>query len=227
MIRKLINLIVNTQLGHLLNNIILFFELKILCYYNDKETMNILRQIISEEKPILLKASELFIVYSFAKAQTTVRGDYAEVGVFKGTTAKIICEAKGKKYIHLFDTFEGLPRVSRIDRRFKAKMFKANYLDVRERLSKYENVHIYKGLFPQSASSIKYKKFSFVHLDADLYQSTKDSLNFFYDRISKGGILISHDYHIPGVKKAFNEFFKNKPERIVKLPLSQCFFIKK
>ena len=33
----------------------------------------------------------------------------AEVGVYQGVSAKLICEAKGDKELHLFDTFEGLP----------------------------------------------------------------------------------------------------------------------
>ena len=50
--------------------------------------------------------------------------------------------------------------------------------------------------------------FSFVHLDVDLYQSTKDGLAWFYPRLNRGGILISHDYsNADGVRKAFDEFF--------------------
>ena len=69
----------------------------------------------------------------------------------------------------------------------------------------------------------------FVHLDLDIYQSTLDALGFFYPRLTKGGILISHDYRrlsAPGVKKAFQEFFANKVEPVVLLWDTQCLIVK-
>ena len=45
--------------------------------------------------------------------------------------------------------------------------------------------------------------------------------------MQKGGIILSHDYsHLEGVRKAFDEFFKNKPEKILELPMTQCMVIK-
>jgi len=189
--------------------------------------MKLIKQIIVEDKPFLLKPSELFLIYSFAKNQKYVKGDYAEVGVFKGATAKMICEVKENKHLYLFDTFEGLPETNKIDTRFKTNMFNSNYQRVKQKLAKYKDVHIYKGLFPQTAKPIKNKKFAFVHLDVDIYQSTKNCLEFFYDRMSSSGILLSHDYHTKGVRKAFNDFFKNKPEVVIQLPMSQCMITKR
>ena len=39
------------------------------------------------------------------KATRKLSGDIAEVGVYRGGSAMIICEAKGNKKLHLFDTF--------------------------------------------------------------------------------------------------------------------------
>ncbi len=227
MIQKIFDKLCNTRIGYFITKVIGIFELKIMNYYHDKKTMNLLKEIINEDKPFLLKPSELFIIYSFAKHQIYLEGDYAEVGVFKGATAKAICEVKGDKSLHLFDTFEGLPKVDKIDRKFKTGLFESNYDKVKEKLKPYKNVHIYKGLFPKTGTFILNKKFAFVHLDVDIYQSTKDCLEFFYKRMNKNGILISHDYHAQGVKKAFDEFFRDKPEKIIELPISQCMFIKR
>jgi O-methyltransferase len=106
-------------------------------------------------------------------------------------------------------------------------MFKSDFQKVKQKLKKYPNVHIYKGIFPETGVSLKNKKFAFVHLDVDIYKSTKNCLEFFYDKLPKGGIIISHDYHAKGVRKAFDEFFKNKNEQIIQLPLSQCMIIKR
>ena len=154
------------------------------------------------------------------KKPKKIKGDIAEVGVYKGGSAKLICEAKGDKPLHLFDTFEGLPKVSKFDDRKLLKgMFNAPLEDVKRIiLKKYRNVFFYKGLFPETAQLVKNKLFSFVHLDVDLYKSTKSCLEFFYPRINKGGIIISHDFGLRGVRKAFDEFFKDKPELIIEIP---------
>ena len=226
MVQKINDKLCNTWIGRFANCLIIIFELKVMSYYHDKEIMSLIKEIINEDKPFLLKPSELLLIYSFAKNQTYINGDYAEVGVFKGATAKAICEAKKDKHLYLFDTFEGLPQISEIDSKFRIKMFKSNYQKVKEKLTKYQNVFIYKGIFPETGASVLNKKFAFVHLDVDTYQSTKDCLEFFYDKMSKNGIIISHDYHAQGVKRAFGEFFAEKPEKIIQLPMSQCLITK-
>ena len=72
------------------------------------------------------------------------------------------------------------------------------------------------------------KKFSFVHLDVDLYKSTLDCLKYFYPRVSRGGVIISHDYpNSDGVNKAFDEFFQDKPEIIIEpFATGQCLIVK-
>lgn len=212
-------------LGIKIHKIIALMELIVMGLYKDKKTVNLIRKIVKEDKNCLPHSSELFMVYSLALRQMKRKGDFAEVGVFNGTSAKMICEGKGNKNLYLFDTFGGLPKSDEIDKHYIKNMFIGNYEYVKKRLSQYENVHIVKGLFPKTAKVIKDKKFAFVHLDVDLYQSTKDCLEFFYDRMEKGGIILSHDYPIAkGVKKAFDDFFSDK--EVIELPMSQCMVIK-
>src|SRR5665647_1277936 len=54
-------------------------------------------------------------LFALAEAAAKIEGDMAEVGTYKGGSAKIICEVKGNTPLHLFDTFEGLPDVEEID----------------------------------------------------------------------------------------------------------------
>jgi nitroreductase len=70
---------------------------------------------IHKERRSLLSAFEAYLVYAAARAQAKRPGAFAEVGVYKGASAKLICEAKGDKTLHLFDTFEGLPTASEHD----------------------------------------------------------------------------------------------------------------
>ena len=201
----------------------------IIVYYDTPERAEALRLIdnLSKRTKTLLTKDEKYQIYMAAKRSNKVPGDIAEVGVYKGGSAQIICEVKGEKNLYLFDTFEGLPEVEGIDQNYKKGDFSARYEKVKSLMSSYPNVHIYKGLFPDSAGPVKEKRFSFVNLDVDLYKSTKDCLDFFYPRMNKGGIILSHDYLlIPGVRKAFDEFFKDKPEPIIELTRSQCLVVK-
>ncbi|MCT4592413.1 MAG: TylF/MycF family methyltransferase [Candidatus Gracilibacteria bacterium] len=226
--RKIIKKFRNTPISRFLMKIYSFIELIAIKNFQEKKTMDLINGIIKKDKPLLLP-SELFLIYAFAKTQTLIDGDYAEVGVCEGGTAKTICEAKKDKSLYLFDTFDGLPETEKIDEtvNFKPNMFSADFEKVKEKLADYKNVYIYKGLFPKTSTPIKDKKFAFVHLDVDLYQGTKDCLEFFYSRMTKGGIIISHDYDMEGVRKAFDEFFANKPEIVIQLVMTQGMVIKR
>lgn len=70
-------------------------------------------------------------------------------------------------------------------------------------------------------------RFALVHLDVDLYESTKQCIEYFWPRIVPGGVLISHDYSIlHGVKQAFSEYTSGIPEQVIELPTTQCMMIK-
>ncbi len=186
---------------------------------------------IKSETQMLLGEVEALQIFRLVRQTSKIKGDIAEVGVFRGGSAKLICEAKEDKKLHLFDTFEGLPALSQKDNtnQFHENQFSASYDEVKNYLKNYQDVYFYKGLFPSTAGPIANQNFSFVHLDVDLYEATLECIKFFYPRMNKGGILISHDYvFAPGVRKAFDEFFDDKPEPIIELEITgtQCLIVK-
>lgn len=197
--------------------------------HKEKEVVRLIRRVRRQRK-CLLTAFECFTVHSLVRAQSDLPGELAEVGVFAGASAKLICEARARKPLHLFDTFDGLPESSDKDGevyRKKPQLFACSLESVRAYLDNYPEVYYYQGLFPDTAGPVTDKTFSFVHLDVDLYESTLACLEFFYPRMSPGGIMLSHDYTIlAGVKDAFDEFFADKPERIIELVTTQCMVFK-
>lgn len=171
----------------------------------------------------LMSEPEVHQLISAVIDTSQIEGDIAEVGVYQGGSAKIICQIKGTKALHLFDTFNGLPYSDDI---YKKGDYRSHYELVKRHFKKYHNVFIYKGIFPETAITIKKKTFSMVHLDVDVYKSTIDCLNFFYPRMNKGGIILIHDYiHSKGVTRAVNDFFKDKPEQMVQID-NQCKAVK-
>lgn len=201
-------------------------QLQLLTIRKDKNLIDLIRKV-QKDKGFMQWPDELVFIYHCALLTTKLSGDFAEVGVCKGTSAKIICEAKGGKLLHLFDTFEGLPKPGVLDGLLREKQYLAPLNATKTYLKKYKNVVFYKGIFPSTSRSIQKKTFSFVHLDVDLYQSTLECLKIFYPRMEKGGIILSHDYStLKGVKKAFEEYFADKKELVIELPTSQCMVTK-
>jgi hypothetical protein len=205
-------------------------EMQILGGHKEKEKLRLIRTI-RRQRRWLLTSNEAFLIHSIVVAQSRRPGAMAEVGVFEGGSARMMCEAKGDVRLHLFDTFEGLPEATAVDatcHRNKAKLYACSLESVHAYLAGYPNVFFHKGLFPGSAAGLaEDETFSFAHIDVDLYESTLECLKFFYPRMIPGGIILSHDYSIlAGVRKAFAEFLADKPEGLIELPSTQCMVIK-
>lgn len=155
-----------------------------------------------------------------------VPGAYAELGVYKGNSAKLLHELAPSKTMYLFDTFEGFDAKDvSLETKNNVKMteFKDTSLQqVKSFVGDSKNVIFCPGFFPETASLIPEGEiFALVHLDADLYGPTAAGLDYFYERMPKGGAMIVHDYSSgawPGIKKAVDEFLADKPETLVRIP---------
>jgi hypothetical protein len=154
-----------------------------------------------------------------------IPGDFAELGVYKGNSAKILAESarRAGRKLYLFDTFSGFD--SRETRHLGAQAAAAFDDTSLEAVSAFvgtEGVVYVPGFFPDSLRSAPgMGKFALVHIDCDLYEPMKAGLEFFYGRMSPGGFLVLHDYssgHWPGIRRAVDEFLVDKPERIVLIP---------
>jgi O-methyltransferase len=182
---------------------------------------------VRAERESLLSHGDMLQIVSAVHATRDVPGDMVEFGVAYGASARLIGEYGGGRTLHLFDTFAGLPAPGRHDSpRFREGAYSCSLESVQKYLAGLP-CRFYEGYFPSTAEPLKESVFSFVHLDVDLYESTLEGLKFFYPRMSRGGILISHDYQSSaGVDRAFREFFNRKPEPVVSLNGFQCLVAK-
>jgi O-methyltransferase len=182
---------------------------------------------IRAKRDMLLLPGEACQIMSAIDAVKKIPGEMAELGVASGASAMLITSRAPGRILHLFDTFEGLPTPTRADSpRFKKGQYRYSFEEVQQYLQS-DNVRFHRGMFPQTTVGLSETRFAFVHLDADLYESTKAGLEWFYPRLNKGGILICHDYHTAtGVNRAFEEFFADKPEPYLDFVCSQCGFVK-
>lgn len=149
-----------------------------------------------------------------------VPGAFAELGVYKGESARLLHLMDPTRTFYLLDTFEGFPESDLLGEQGKAATYTSrNFADtsvgkVLRKVNGNENIAIIQGYFPHSASSLKEIGFALVNIDADLYKPTKAGLEFFYPRVNPGGVLFIHDYNEkwPGVIRAVDEFTKSIPE---------------
>ena len=105
-----------------------------------------------------------------------------------------------------------------------------DYEEVKETLSEWPNIEVYKGFFPneQSMELLSDKTFSIVHIDTDTYNSYIDCLEFFYPRMVPNGLILLDDYNessCEGATLATNEFMSDKSENIQNLG-KQFYIIK-
>lgn len=155
-----------------------------------------------------------------------IEGSIAELGVYKGETAKLIHHQLPDRPFYLFDSFSGLPKqvikedCDGIVRPQTVKFDNTSPDEVRKNIAGNENIFIKEGVFPKTTEDITEQQYALVHIDADLYQSTIDALEYFYPKMTKKGAIIIHDYNHnwDGVKKAVSEFEEKIPEVFVELP---------
>jgi len=136
-------------------------------------------------------------------------GLIAEFGVFRGVTLSLLAKQFYPRIIHGFDSFEGLPE----DWRQGYKKGKFN-LPAHNSIQFPENSKLHVGWFNDTipAFSKEYsEKVALLHIDCDLYSSTKIILDNLGNRLVPGSILIFDEYwNYEGYRdheyKAFQEF---------------------
>ncbi len=166
-----------------------------------------------------------------------VKGDVAECGTYKGASAYFLARQirnnSLNKKLCLFDSFEGLSSPSKKDGDWWRKGdLSSSADDVRSTLSPLGDlsfVELYKGWIPKRFSEVAGRRFCFVHIDVDLLQPTRDSMEFFYPLLAKGGMILLDDYgheSCPGVTEAVDQYMADKTEPIINLASGGAFIIK-
>lgn len=152
-----------------------------------------------------------------------VAGDIAEFGTQSGRTARAIASALARtsssKKLYLFDSFEGLPIAEAPEDQVHPFVISGGWnpgnlkgLTVCE-LRKFvgrsglpvDKIVVYPGWFRDTLPMLPPDtKFSMLHIDCDLYQSTMDVLDVCFSNrfVSAGAIILFDDWNMA---KASNE----------------------
>ncbi len=131
-----------------------------------------------------------------------------EIGTFMGENAKTILDTLNIEKLYLID-----PYIEYIDeqkiphapyyRRFSHRLLK-----------KYKNVVFIRKVSSEALPFIK-EKVDFAYIDGNHeYEYVKKDLELYFAILKDGGVLSGHDYIIPDVKKAVDEFAKKNKLKV-------------
>ncbi len=177
-----------------------------------------------------------------------VPGDFAECGCWKGLSAYITCKlireySSGPRQFHIFDSFEGglsektsedrgEHTISRERENEEKEYFSSTMEQLKRALSEFDFYTLNKGWIPERFPEYQDNRFAFVNVDVDLYEPTRDSFDFFFPRLSPGGIIYCDDYNaafFPGAKKAIDECVERHRADVAmvfEIPLNAVFVVK-
>ncbi|TPN38856.1 macrocin O-methyltransferase [Mesorhizobium sp. B2-3-3] len=151
-----------------------------------------------------------------------VPGDFIETGVWRGGCCILMrgvlaANAITDRKVYVADSFDGLPPpdaenfpADQGDRLYEYRQLAVDQAQVQSNFAAYDllddQVVFVKGLFGDTLPDLKAGPFALIRLDGDMYESTMDSLEALYPRLSPGGFAIIDDLaHLP-CRKAVEDY---------------------
>ncbi len=156
-----------------------------------------------------------------------VQGDIVEFGCYIGTTSLFLrrmldgYDQSGKRQLHVYDSFTGLPEKGTQDFSPAGEQFKAGELAVSKKqlLQEFRKANltppiVHKGWFNGLDQADVPPRIAFAFLDGDFYDSIVDSLWLVWQVIDLNGVIAIDDFGreaLPGVERAVHAFLQTKP----------------
>lgn len=188
----------------------------------DRDFQNIYDKV---KNNTIVDSYRCYELWSLVEQSAKIPGGLIEIGVWQGGTGALIasrakdCGIENKVY--LCETFQGVVKTGPKDGYYKGgehgdttrALVESLLFD---RLS-LDNVEILEGIFPDETSHLVEETcFRFCHIDVDAYQSAKDIMDWLWERMSPGGIVVFDDYgcvNCGGIVDLVHEM-KQLPDRI-------------
>ena len=136
-----------------------------------------------------------------------------EFGVWNGATVNMIADRVGSsRQVHGFDSFEGLPED------WFGEYVKGMFHTGGKLPNVRPNVKLHAGWFENTLPDFISKhreNIAFIHVDCDLYSSTKTIFDFLGDRLVPGSVILFDEYfNYPGWReheyRAFHELIEER-----------------
>lgn len=172
----------------------------------------------------------LWTLGQIANVTSSIEGDIAEMGVYTGASAAVMLANSTDSSYFGFDSFQGLsrPEIARDGEYWSAGDLSVPREVALRRLSRWASqVHLIEGWIPDCFSEVvRPVSFRLSHIDVDLYEPTRDSLEWASQRTVEGGLIVCDDYGFatcPGAKRAVDEFVESSERwRLLHLTTGQA-----
>ncbi|MDB5259215.1 MAG: hypothetical protein JWO73_423 [Candidatus Taylorbacteria bacterium] len=168
-----------------------------------------------------------------------IGGDFVECGVHSGISSRAVMNYtdfnKLRRRFYLLDTFEGLDKKYSTEKELRrnADMGYTKRGDIYEQVKetfKDFNVKIIKGTVPDTLKQVDSDRIAYLSIDMNCVKPEIDTLEFFWDKMASGGIIILDDYGYANStndqKEAHDAFARSKNVMILSLPTCQGVLIK-
>ena len=184
----------------------------------------------------MISPERLFAVLQAVKyvCSMNLPGPMVECGVWRGGVMMAVAKTLlslgiTDRDLYLFDTFEGMPQPTQIDKDFKNRPAQRKF-ELTKRSSDssdwcaasiedvlgnmlstqypLDQIHLIPGKVENTIPVNAPEEISILRLDTDWYESTQHELIYLYPRLAIGGVLIIDDYgHWQGARKAVDDYF--------------------
>ena len=151
-----------------------------------------------------------------------------EVGVWRGGTAGIMSQQlanlKSNATIYLADTFSGVAKAGANDSFYSggehSDTSQQIVEDVLKNKSRYTHYKILKGIFPDDTAQqvTATERFGLCHIDVDVYDSAKDILEWVWNKMGPGAVVVFDDYGFhscTGVTKLVEEYRYHSDRQVI------------
>ncbi|QYO67363.1 TylF/MycF/NovP-related O-methyltransferase [Leptolyngbya sp. 7M] len=169
----------------------------------DKDFLKIYRAI---RHNTLVDKYRCFELWSLLEQTKHLEGSIIEIGVWKGGTGALIAQQAWlcgiNDPVYLCDTFKGVVKASKNDSMYRGgEHADTSRAIVENLLGKLglTNAKILEGIFPDDTGHlVAGDQFRFCHIDVDVYQSAKDIVDWIWEKMVIGGIIVYDDYGFLG-----------------------------
>ena len=167
-------------------------------------------------------------------------GDFVECGVNRGGLARAMVDYIGferlDKRFYLIDTFSGLVPAYLSEEEIRKGILQAysyytdNSLEIVEQtFAPFENVKIVQGIVPDILATLPTSHVAFLSLDMNCTMPEIAAAEYFWPRMSVGGIMLLDDYGSAlhsEQQKAFDRFARDRGVQVLALPTGQGLIFK-
>lgn len=167
----------------------------------------------------------------------SVPGDFVELGVFKGHTTLFCADyvefGGWPKQWWLYDTFEGIPADQqnpgwdRVNKALYVDTF--SFEEVSQRFAAFPNIKVIKGRVPEVLQTGAPEQVALMHVDMNNAPAEIGALDFFFDRLSPGGIIIFDDFCWETARTQYDaevKWFAARGLHVLPMPTGQGVFVK-